>query len=165
MFTKRIICVRARKCSDTLLDSGRRYYKLSQPCCIDDKSWHFFVLLRENCAGLPTPIFRVLTVLNFWLRIWTILVLTFKKSKTQFFWVYAKIFQKVLRDISPKNNKGTQNFKLQVSSKVPCKFDRLQGKEFATNVSHYPSGCEAFISFGQHKCIYVNLWKPGGIVD
>ena len=26
------------------------------------------------------------------------------------------------------------------SSTVPCKFDRLQGKKFATNVSHRPLG-------------------------
>lgn len=64
-------------------------------------------------------------------------------------------------DISPKNNKGTHKLKLQ----VPCKFDRLQGKKYATNVSHNPSGYEAFTSFGQHKCIYVNLWKPGRIGD
>lgn len=39
-------------------------------------------------------------------------------------------------DISLKNNKSEQKLKLQ----VPCKFDRLQGKKYATNVSHNPSG-------------------------
>ena len=62
---KRIICVRARKCSDTILDSGSRYYRLSQPCCINDKLWHFFVLLRENSAGPSTSIFRVIMIFNF----------------------------------------------------------------------------------------------------
>ena len=65
---KRIICVRARKCSDTILDSGRRYYRLSQPCNVNDKLWHFFVLRKDGGAGLQSPIFRVLMVFNFLTR-------------------------------------------------------------------------------------------------
>ena len=61
--------------------------------------------------------------------------------------------------------RACKNFQITGSSKVPCKFDRLQGKKFASNVSHRPSGHKAFTSFGQHKCIYVNLWKPGRIGD
>ena len=44
----RVLCVRARKCSDTLLKSETRYYFLSKPCKLYGTEERFYVLDRDE---------------------------------------------------------------------------------------------------------------------
>lgn len=49
------ICVRACKCSDTLLKSKYRYYFLSKPWKLYGPEERFYVLRKEKSGGIRSP--------------------------------------------------------------------------------------------------------------
>ena len=77
---KRIICVRARKRSDTILESRNRYYHCENLGIVQDSGWHFYVLEQVVSPGLSHRLFRVVKVLSFRWLMATCIVLTFLKT-------------------------------------------------------------------------------------
>jgi len=78
--SRRIICVRARKRSDTILESRNRYYRCENLGIIQDSGWHFYVLEQVVSPGISHRLFRVVKVLSFRWLMATCIVLTFLKT-------------------------------------------------------------------------------------
>lgn len=64
MHLHHVICVRARKRSDTILESKDRYYRITNERKLNE-GWRYYVLERVIGAGLQTPLFRVKQVFKF----------------------------------------------------------------------------------------------------
>jgi hypothetical protein len=61
---RHVICVRARKRSDTILESKNRYYRITNELKLNE-GWRYYVLERVIGAAQQAPLFRVKKVFKF----------------------------------------------------------------------------------------------------
>lgn len=61
----KIICVRGRLLSDTILESRGKYYQLVGGLTTDKRLWRFFVLEKISGAGQQPSLYRVNKIFNF----------------------------------------------------------------------------------------------------